>query len=255
MSKSSNAPVGRILISNDDGLDAIGIAILAEIAARLSNDVWVIAPTGNRSGMSRAITLHSDVIIEPRGDNRFACSGTPSDCVIMGMAKVMDRKPDLMLSGINAGMNAADDVLYSGTIAAAMEASLMGVPAIALSQRNGRTSRDDFAAAAAHGERVIRHILEIGAAPRTIMSVNFPPVAPEDVRGIMPASLDRHKFGDQVIDGETPGSYRLGPLLAHDDTIPGSDRAVMDEGWISLTSLGMDITAETVQGGLQSVNC
>ena len=133
MSKSSNAPVGRILISNDDGLDAIGIAILAEIAARLSDDVWVIAPTGNRSGMSRAITLHSDVIIEPRGDNRFACSGTPSDCVIMGMAKVMDRKPDLMLSGINAGMNAADDVLYSGTIAAAMEASLMGVPAIALS--------------------------------------------------------------------------------------------------------------------------
>ena len=208
MSKSSNAPVGRILISNDDGLDAIGIAILAEIAARLSDDVWVIAPTGNRSGMSRAITLHSDVIIEPRGDNRFACSGTPSDCVIMGMAKVMDRKPDLMLSGINA----------------------------------------------AHGERVIRHILEIGAAPRTIMNVNFPPVAPEDVRGIMPASLDRHKFGDQVIDGETPGSYRLGPLLAHDDTIPGSDRAVMDEGWISLTSLGMDITAETVQGGLQSVN-
>lgn len=254
MSKSSNAPVGRILISNDDGLDAIGIAILAEIAARLSDDVWVIAPTGNRSGMSRAITLHSDVIIEPRGDNRFACSGTPSDCVIMGMAKVMDRKPDLMLSGINAGMNAADDVLYSGTIAAAMEASLMGVPAIALSQRNGRTSRDDFASAAAHGERVIRHILEIGAAPRTIMNVNFPPVAPEDVRGIMPASLDRHKFGDQVIDGETPGSYRLGPLLAHDDTIPGSDRAVMDEGWISLTSLGMDITAETVQGGLQSVN-
>ena len=86
------------------------------------------------------------------------------------------------------------------------------------------------------------------------MNVNFPPVAPEDVRGIMPASLDRHKFGDQVIGGETPGSYRLGPLLAHDDTIPGSDRAVMDEGWISLTSLGMDITAETVQGGLQSVN-
>ena len=148
MSNSSAVSVGRILISNDDGLDAIGIAILEEVAAKFSDDVWVIAPTSNRSGMSRAITLHNDVIIEPRGNNRFACSGTPSDCVIMGMAKVLDRKPDLVLSGINAGMNVADDVLYSGTIAAAMEASLMGVPAIALSQRNGRNSRDDFAAAA-----------------------------------------------------------------------------------------------------------
>ena len=110
MSNSSAAAVGRILISNDDGLDAIGIAVLEEVAAKFSDDVWVIAPTGNRSGMSRAITLHNDVIIEPRGNNRFACSGTPSDCVIMGMAKVLDRKPDLVLSGINAGMNVADDV-------------------------------------------------------------------------------------------------------------------------------------------------
>ena len=250
---SSHASVGRILISNDDGLDAIGIAILIDIASRFSDDVWVIAPSGNRSGMSRAITLHSDVMIEPRGDNRFACSGTPSDCVIMGMARVLDRKPDLVLSGINAGMNVADDVLYSGTIGAAMEASLMGVPAIALSQRNGRTSPEDFAAAAAHGETVIRHILDIGMAPRTIMNVNFPPVAADAVRGIMPATLDRHKFGDQVIDGSTPHSYRLGPMLAHDRTIPGSDRAVMDEGWISLTALGMDITASTVQDTLQRV--
>ena len=250
---SSHAPVGRILISNDDGLDAIGIGILTEIASRFSDDVWVIAPSGNRSGMSRAITLHSDVIIEPHGDRRFACSGTPSDCVIMGMARVLDRKPDLVLSGINAGMNVADDVLYSGTIGAAMEASLMGVPAIALSQRNGRTSPEEFASSAAHGEAVIRHILEIGMAPRTIMNVNFPPIAPDAVKGIMPATLDQHKFGDQVINGETPNSYRLGPLLAHDKTIPGSDRAVMDEGWISLTALGMDITDSTVQGSLQRV--
>ena len=119
MSPKSNSP-GRILISNDDGIDAVGIRILKDIAERLSDDVWVIAPTGNRSGMSRAITLHSDVIIDKVGEREFACSGTPSDCVIMGMARVLDRKPDLVLSGINAGMNVADDVLYSGTIAAAM---------------------------------------------------------------------------------------------------------------------------------------
>ena len=91
MSSSSRSPVGRILISNDDGIDAIGIGILCQIASRLSDDVWVIAPNGNRSGMSRAITLYRDVTIEPLGDNRFSCSGTPSDCVIMGMARVLDR--------------------------------------------------------------------------------------------------------------------------------------------------------------------
>jgi len=254
MPSSSSKPVGRILISNDDGVDAIGIAILTEIASRLSDDVWVIAPIGNRSGMSRAITLHSDVVIEPLGGNRFACSGTPSDCVIMGLARVMDGKPDLLLSGINAGMNAADDVLYSGTIAAAMEASLMGVPAIALSQRNGRVDRADFAAAEAHGETVIRHILDHGIPPRTVMNVNFPPGAPGTVRGIMPASLDNHKFGDQVIDGEAPNTYRLGPLMAREETIPGSDRAVMDEGWISLTALGMDITARSAQAQLRQID-
>ena len=244
---------GRILISNDDGIDAVGIRILKDIAERLSDDVWVIAPTGNRSGMSRAITLHNDVTIEQRGDREFACSGTPSDCVIMGMARVMDRKPDLVLSGINAGMNVADDVLYSGTIAAAMEGALMGVPAIALSQRNGRTDPAEFKAAAAHGERVIRDILEAGIPPRTVMNVNFPTVSPDDVRGVMPATLDQHKFGDHVIDGDIPNSYRLGPLKAHDRTLPGSDRAVMDEGWISLTALGMDITSGDIQAGLKLV--
>ena len=243
----------RILISNDDGIDAVGILILEEIASRLSDDVWVIAPNGNRSGMSRAITLRSDVIVEPLGDRRYSCSGTPSDCVIMGMSRVLDTKPDLVLSGINAGMNAADDVLYSGTIAAAMEGALMGVPAIALSQRNGGLDRSDFDAAAVHGERVIRSILEVGIPDRTVMNVNFPPVSGDEVRGILPATLDRHKFGDHVVDGDSPNSFRLGPLMTRDQTIPGSDRAVMDEGWISLTALGMDITAGDVQAGLTTL--
>ena len=250
MSPFSPISPGRILISNDDGIDAIGIRILRDIAMRLSDDVWVIAPDGNRSGMSRAITLRHDVVIEPRGDKQFSCSGTPSDCVIMGMSRVLDGRPDLVLSGINAGMNAADDVLYSGTIAAAMEGALMGVPAIALSQRNGGIEEAEYDSAIIHGERVIRSILETGIPERSVMNVNFPPVAGNDVRGIRPATLDRHKFGDHVIDGDSPNSYRLGPLMSREQTIPGSDRAVMDEGWISLTALGMDITAGDVQASL-----
>ena len=254
MSPFSPISPGRILISNDDGIDAVGISILQKIASRLSDDVWVIAPDGNRSGMSRAITLRRDVVIEPRGERRFSCSGTPSDCVIMGMSRVLDNRPDLVLSGINAGMNAADDVLYSGTIAAAMEAALMGVPAIALSQRNGGIDEADYDAAIIHGERVIRAILEAGIPDRTVMNVNFPPIQGHDVRGIRPATLDRHKFGDHVIDGDAPNSYRLGPLMSREQTIPGSDRAVMDEGWISLTALGMDITADNIQAGLTAVD-
>ena len=254
MSPFSPISPSRILISNDDGIDAIGISILRDIALRLSDDVWVIAPDGNRSGMSRAITLRHDVVIEPRGDKQFSCSGTPSDCVIMGMSRVLDGKPDLVLSGINAGMNAADDVLYSGTIAAAMEGALMGVPAIALSQRNGGIEETEYDSAIIHGERVIRSILETGIPERSVMNVNFPPVAGNDVRGIRPATLDRHKFGDHVIDGDSPNSYRLGPLMSREQTIPGSDRAVMDEGWISLTALGMDITAGDIQAGLTAVD-
>ena len=254
MSPFSPMSPGRILISNDDGIDAIGIRILHDIALRLSDDVWVIAPDSNRSGMSRAITLRRDVVITPLGDKRFSCSGTPSDCVIMGMSRVMDGKPDLVLSGINAGMNAADDVLYSGTIAAAMEGALMGVPGIALSQRNGGIEESEYDAAIIHGETVIRTILKAGIPDRTVMNVNFPPVRGADILGIRPATLDRHKFGDHVIDGESPNSYRLGPLMSREQTIPGSDRAVMDEGWISLTALGMDITAGDIQAGLTAVD-
>ena len=254
MSPFSPISPGRILISNDDGIDAIGIRILRDIASRLSDDVWVIAPDGNRSGMSRAITLRRDVVIAPQGDKAFSCSGTPSDCVIMGMSRVLDSKPDLVLSGINAGMNAADDVLYSGTIAAAMEGALMGVPAIALSQRNGGIEEAEYDAAIMHGERVIRSILETGIPDRTVMNVNFPPVTGDHVRGIRPATLDRHKFGDHVIEGDAPNAFRLGPLKSRDETIPGSDRAVMDEGWISLTALGMDITAGDIQAKLTSVD-
>ena len=254
MSPFSPISPGRILISNDDGIDAIGIRILRDIASRLSDDVWVIAPDGNRSGMSRAITLRRDVVIAPQGDKAFSCSGTPSDCVIMGMSRVLDSKPDLVLSGINAGMNAADDVLYSGTIAAAMEGALMGVPAIALSQRNGGIEEAEYDAAIMHGERVIRSILETGIPDRTVMNVNFPPVTGDNVRGIRPATLDRHKFGDHVIEGDAPNAFRLGPLKSRDETIPGSDRAVMDEGWISLTALGMDITAGDIQAKLTSVD-
>ena len=158
MAAISNKPVGRILISNDDGIDSIGITILHEIATTLSDDIWIIAPSENRSGASRSITLRRDVVIEEIAPKTFRCSGTPSDCIIFGMAEILDHAPDLVLTGINHGMNVADDILYSGTVAGAMEASLLGVPAIALSQRHGREDPIDYAPSRLYGEQVIRHI-------------------------------------------------------------------------------------------------
>ena len=254
MTVMTDKKFGRILISNDDGFDAIGIKILTEIAQKLSDDVWVVAPTENKSGASRSITLGKDVTIEQRGPQQFACSGTPSDCIIFGMNRVLDRKPDLVLSGVNAGMNVADDVLYSGTIAAAMEAALMDVPAIALSQRNGRLDPAEFEAVRLHGERVIRTLCDRGWGPRTIMNVNFPSTDPAAVKGIKPATLDRHKIGDEIIAGSVPNSYRLGPLVSNPNTITGSDRNVMDDGWVSLSVLGMDILAEDAQSGIPVVS-
>ncbi|MDA0359076.1 MAG: 5'/3'-nucleotidase SurE [Proteobacteria bacterium] len=246
MAGASTKPLGRILISNDDGIDAIGITILREIAAGLSDDVWVIAPSDNRSGASRSITLRRDVVIDQLGPKTFKCSGTPSDCLIFGMAEILDQPPELVLTGINHGMNVADDILYSGTVAGAMEASLLGVPAIALSQRHGRDDPIDYAASRLFGDKVIRHILQLGIPPRTVMNVNFPKTNPAEIKGIKPAHLDRHKLGDVIIKGEAPNHYRLGPLNSASETSDGSDRAVLNDGWISLTPLMMDVTAHAM---------
>ena len=159
------------------------------------------------------------------------------------MAQILDTPPDLVLTGINHGMNVADDILYSGTVAGAMEAALLGVPAIALSQRHGRDDPVDYQAARLYGERVIRHILDIGIAPRTVMNVNFPKTDPRTIKGIKPAHLDRHKLGDVIISGEAPNHYRLGPLTSDPNAGSGSDRDVLNDGWISLTPLVMDVTA------------
>lgn len=243
MSGMINKPVGRILISNDDGIDATGITILREIATHLSDDIWVIAPNDNRSGASRSITLRRDVVIEETAPKTYICSGTPSDCIIFGMTQILDAPPDLVLTGINHGMNVADDILYSGTVAGAMEASLLGVPAIALSQRHGRNDPIDYAASRLYGTKVIRHILDMSIPQRTVMNVNFPKTDPAEIKGMKAAHLDRHKLGDVIVNGGAPNHYRLGPLHSDPETGVGSDRAVLNDGWISLTPLMMDVTS------------
>jgi len=239
MSPFSPMSPGRILISNDDGIDAIGIRILHDIAKRLSDDVWVIAPDGNRSGMSRAITLRRDVVITPCGDRQFSCSGTPSDCVIMGMSRVMDGKPDLVLSGVNHGMNVGDDVGYSGTIGAAFEAAINMVPAIALSQQHARTDAD-FEPTLSCGSRALEYALSLTIPERGILNINMPGKGNGTVKGIRKASLDTHKFCDEIMDGTRPYTYRIGPLVTTPEMLENSDRYWLEHGFISMSMLTMD---------------
>lgn len=238
-----NRSFGRILLCNDDGIDAVGLRVLRAIAHSLSDDVWVVAPVQNHSGASRSITLRRDVEIKEVAHQEFSVSGTPADCIIFAVNKILDRRPDLVLSGVNHGMNVGDDVLYSGTVAAAMEATLAGIPAIALSQQGGRENREEYQVADAHGASLVQHLWNSGWPDRLVPNVNFPKGDPDTIKGMMVSTTDQHKFGDIIEEGATAGHFRLGPLISKPDASSGSDRAAIRDGWIAMTPLGMDLTA------------
>lgn len=232
----------RILITNDDGIDAYGVKLLEEIARSVSEDILVVAPMDNRSGTAQSITLWRDIHLAKIDDQHYACSGTPADCVMLALHHLMtDNPPDLILSGINHGMNAADDIGYSGTIGAAREAAIIGLRAFAFSQRNGRTEAD-FGPARKYGQQVLDYLLSQPFVPRTVLNVNFPSLKAGPVQGIRPAGLDRHKLSDQIIASDIPNHFRIGPLNVRTETDPGTDRALMDSGYITVTPLKLNTT-------------
>lgn len=242
--------VMRILITNDDGIDAYGLSLLADLARPFSNDITIIAPSDNRSGTGRSLTLKRDIHLTQIADQRYICSGTPADCVMLGLGVVMkDDLPDLVLSGINHGMNAADDIGYSGTIGAAFEAAINHVPAIAFSQDGGDTEVD-FGPAREAGEMALRYALSHLPADRTVLNFNFPKLSVGRIKGIMPSATDQHKAGDVIYDGDTPHHYRIGPMKLRETIKKGSDRAALQEGYISVTPLTMSQTDERQLAGL-----
>ena len=177
----------RILITNDDGINAPGIYVLEKIAAKLSDDIWIVAPSEEQSGAGHSLTLTRPIRLRQHADKRFSVTGTPTDAVTMALRKVLDSPPDLILSGVNRGANLGDDVTYSGTVAAAMEGALAGIRSVALSQVYASQARGNavsFAAAEAWGEKVLRPLVDTPFAERTLINVNFPAVEAEAVKGI-----------------------------------------------------------------------
>lgn len=240
----------RILLTNDDGYHAPGLKVLEQIARTLSDDIWIVAPADEQSGAGHSLTLTRPLRIRRHDDRRFAVSGTPTDAVMMALAKLMkDSPPDLILSGVNRGANLAEDVTYSGTVSAAMEGALAGVRSIALSQVYAREGAGDavpFEAAIAWGERVLRPLIDAPLPPRTLTNVNFPPLAGGAVKGVRVVSQGLRDYGRlQIVTNRDPRGFEyhwfgLGPTVqtpAH-----ATDLEAIADGYIAVTPLHLDLT-------------
>ena len=240
----------RILLSNDDGIHAPGMAVLEAIAGRLSDDVTVVAPIEEQSGTGRALTLTRPVRLRRFGDRRWAVTGTPSDAVMMALAEVMKgAPPDLILSGVNRGGNLGEDVFYSGTVAAAMEGALAGIRSIALSQlypaeeAGGKVS---FACAQGWAERALAPLLAAEWAPRSLVNINFPPLAPDAVKGIRVVPQGLRDYGrvrfDKRRDPRGFDYYWL--AMGRIAQTPGhsTDLEAVEDGYVAVTPLHLDLT-------------
>ncbi|MDE1937981.1 MAG: 5'/3'-nucleotidase SurE, partial [Alphaproteobacteria bacterium] len=193
----------RILVTNDDGIHSRGLQVAEAIARTLTDDVWVVAPESEQSGSSHSLTLTTPLRLRKIDDRHFSVTGTPTDCVMLASAHLMkDAQPTLVLSGVNRGVNAADDVTYSGTIAGAMEGCALDIPAIALSQAfNFAEKREvQWDCAATHGPGVVRRLLEIGWPKDVLININFPDCAPDDVAGVDIVAQGKRELQEVVID-------------------------------------------------------
>jgi len=236
----------RILISNDDGIHATGLGVLERIARALSDDVWVVAPEAEQSGASHSLTLHRPLRLKEVGERRYTVDGTPTDCVLLAINHLMaDRKPDLVLSGVNHGNNLGEDVTYSGTIACAMEATLLGVRAIAMSQRIEDDHAPYWETAERWGPEVVRKAAAIDWPRHVLVNVNFPHVPPDRVTGIRVVRHGNRKIGDQLDERIDPRGRRyfwVGPVRADATVEEDTDVHVVRDGGISVTPLHLDLT-------------
>lgn len=230
-----------ILLTNDDGIDAQGLAAL-EKALQPLGEVWTVAPATEQSAISHKITLWEPVRIQQHGERRFAVTGSPADCVFVALAKVLERKPDLCVSGVNHGANLGDDVFYSGTVAGAREAALSDIPSIAVSLASYRSR--NFDAAAALAQRVAAGILERGLPRGVMLNLNVPREASASSE-IHVTKLGRRYYGKNVVEKKDPREKTYfwigGSELGFDD-IPGSDCNGVARDQVTLSPIQLDPT-------------
>jgi 5'-nucleotidase len=237
----------RVMLTNDDGIDAPGMQIMEEIAAQIAREVWVIAPEHDQSGQSHAISLHHALRVSPRGERRFGITGTPGDCAAMGICHLMkDNLPQLVLSGVNRGLNLGMETVFSGTVGGAMTAMMLGVPALAVSQAFTRRDAVPWGTARTLGPDVIRKLLAIGWSKQAILNINFPPI-PADQAG--PITLARQGEGmvagmqvETRVDPRGMTYHWLNFRRGEIEQGPESDYSAMRAGKIVITPIRYDRT-------------
>jgi 5'-nucleotidase len=245
----------RILLSNDDGIHAPGLKVLHRIARQLSTDIWIVAPEFEQSGASHSLTLTLPLRVRRVGPRRFAVQGTPTDSVMMAVKSILDRPPDLVLSGVNRGANLADDVTYSGTIAAAMEGTLLGIRSVALSQTYGPDGEVPWQTAEHHGVTVLRRLLEAGWPPNVLINVNFPDAEPDAVGAVRVTRQGRRDQSNVRVEQRTDARgnpyFWVGFERIRSNPPEGTDLNAIYAGDISVTPLHLDLTERRAAAGLE----
>lgn len=236
----------RILVTNDDGIDSPGLTALAD-ALKSIGEVWVVAPDRERTAVAHAVTLHKPLRLHRVASRTFSVNGTPVDCVNLALLKVMPKPPAIVVSGINKGVNLGDDVLYSGTVSAAMEGTILGVPSIAVSQEGRETFR--FPVAAAYAARIVRLVLEHGLPAETLLNVNVPNCALRSIKGVRVTCLSRRRFHNPIIEKLDPHGrtyfWIAGTRISWSRS-KHADHEAIEEGRVSMTPIHLDCTNHAV---------
>jgi 5'-nucleotidase len=242
----------RILLTNDDGIHAEGLAVLERIARTLSDDIWIVAPETDQSGLAHSLTLSEPLRMREIDERRFALRGTPTDCVIMAVRDVLDQPPDLVLSGVNAGVNIADGITYSGTVAGAIEGTLLGIRSIAISQAynwsQGREVAWDTTETLA--PELLGKLIDIDMPDGSFLNVNFPVASPDEVEGIVVTSQGRVVHGidlDKRHDGRGFPYYWLRFSYRAPEHVEGTDLSALASKKVSVTPLKLDMTDYSLQ--------
>ena len=244
-----------LLLCNDDGIDASGIAALEEALAPLGT-VWVVAPESEQSAASHALTMHKPLRAHRHAERHWAISGTPADCIYLGLNHLLPGRPDVVVSGINRGSNLGNDVFYSGTVAAAMEAALHGLPATAVSLHLEPGDRErHWATAGGVARRVVEGLRDHPLADGVFLNVNVPNCAADAVRGLRATALGRRRYAPRVdlrTDPRGRHYYWIGG--SHQAFVPleGTDGPAIEAGWATVTPLRPDLTAQTALDALRA---
>lgn len=249
----------KILLTNDDGINARGLQSLEKIARQFSEDVWTVAPETDQSGLAHSLTLSHPLRLRKVEDKKFALSGTPTDCVIMGVRELMNGTPDLVLSGVNSGQNIADDVTYSGTVAGAIEGTLLGVKSIALSQAynfEDGVRHVKWETCESLAPEVIEKLYSVDFPEKTFLNVNFPNCLPEEVEGTEitnQGAFTHGLFMEKRYDGRGFPYYWLKFGRDVPDQRSGSDIIALRNNRISVTPLKLDLTDMTFKEELNKL--